>query len=45
MSTEDDAETIEYVEEILETIAEAVGVDAEIRVDDSGDGIDRRVRR
>jgi spoIIIJ-associated protein len=40
MSAEDDAETIEYVEEILETIAEAVGVDAEIRVEDSGDGIE-----
>ena len=39
MSAEDDAETIEYVEEILETIAEAVGVDAEVRVEDSGDGI------
>ncbi len=39
MSAEDDAETIEYVEEILETIAEAVGVDAEVRVDDAGDGI------
>ncbi len=40
MSAEDDAETIEYIEEILETIAEAVGVDAEIRVEDSGDGIE-----
>lgn len=39
MSAEDDAETIEYIEEILETIAEAVGVDAEVRVDDAGDGI------
>ena len=39
MSAEDDAETIEYIEEILETIAEAAGVDAEIRVDDSGDAI------
>ncbi len=39
MSTQDDAETIEYVEEILETIADAAGVDAEIRVDDSGDAI------
>ena len=44
MATEDDAETIEYVEEILETIAEAVGVDAEVRVEDAGSGIDRRVR-
>lgn len=34
MSAEDDAETIEYIEEILETIAEAVGVDAEVRVDE-----------
>ena len=39
MSAEDDAETIEYIEEILETIAEAAGVDAEVRVEDSGDGI------
>jgi spoIIIJ-associated protein len=39
MSAEDDAETIEYVEEILETIAEAAGVDAEIRVEDSGEVI------
>jgi spoIIIJ-associated protein len=39
MSAEDDADTIEYVEEILETIAEAVGVDAEVRVEDSGDRI------
>src|ERR1700761_5896490 len=39
MSAEDDEETVEYVEEILETIAEAVGVDAEVRVGDSGDGI------
>jgi spoIIIJ-associated protein len=39
MSTEDDAETIEYIEEILETIAEAAGVDAEVRVDDSGDAL------
>jgi len=39
MSTDEDAETIEYVEEILETIAEAVGVDAEVRVEDSGDAL------
>jgi spoIIIJ-associated protein len=39
MSVEDDAETVEYVEEILETIAEAVGVDAEVRVEDSGETI------
>ncbi len=39
MSAEDDAETIEYIEEILETIAEAAGVDAEVRVEDSGDAI------
>jgi spoIIIJ-associated protein len=36
---DDDDDTIEYVEEILETIAEAAGVDAEVRVDDSGDAI------
>jgi spoIIIJ-associated protein len=39
MATDEDAETLDYVEEILETIAEAVGVDAEIRVEDSGDVI------
>lgn len=39
MSAEDDAETIEYIEEILETIAEAAGVDAEVRIDDSGEAI------
>jgi spoIIIJ-associated protein len=39
MSAEDDAETIEYIEEILETIAEAAGVDAEVRVEDSGEAI------
>ena len=39
MSAEDDAETIEYIEEILETVAEAAGVDAEVRVEDSGDAI------
>src|ERR1700734_2699301 len=39
MSAEDDAETIEYVEEILESIAEAAGVDAEVRVEDSGEAI------
>jgi spoIIIJ-associated protein len=39
MSVEDDADTLEYVEEILETIAEAAGVDAEVRVEDSGEAI------
>ena len=39
MSAEDDAETIEYVEEILESIAEAAGVDAEVVVEDSGESI------
>lgn len=39
MSVEDDTETIEYIEEILETIAEAAGVDAEVRVEDSGESI------
>jgi spoIIIJ-associated protein len=39
MSAEDDAATIEYIEEILETIAEAAGVDAEARVEDSGEAI------
>jgi spoIIIJ-associated protein len=39
MSAEDDAETIEYIEEILESIAEAAGVDAEVRVEDSGEAI------
>jgi spoIIIJ-associated protein len=39
MSAEDDAETIEYIEEILETIAEAAAVEAEVVVEDSGDAI------
>src|ERR1700758_4798080 len=39
MSAEDYAETIDYIGEILETIAEAAGVDAEVRVEDSGEGI------
>lgn len=39
MSAEDDAETSEYIEEILETIAEAAGVDAGVRVEDSGDSL------
>jgi spoIIIJ-associated protein len=39
MSAEDDAETIEYIEEILESIAEAAGVETEVRVEDSGDVI------
>ncbi|MGH2872346.1 MAG: protein jag [Solirubrobacteraceae bacterium] len=39
MSVEDDAETIEFIEEILETIVEAAGVDAEVRVEDSGEAI------
>jgi spoIIIJ-associated protein len=39
MSAEDDAETIEYIEEILETVAEAAGVDAEVRVEDAGEVI------
>ncbi|HEX3617728.1 MAG TPA: R3H domain-containing nucleic acid-binding protein [Solirubrobacteraceae bacterium] len=39
MSAEDDAETIEYIEEILESIAEAAGVQAEVRVEDSGEAI------
>jgi spoIIIJ-associated protein len=36
MATDDDLETIEYVEEILEVIAEAAGVDVEIRVEEAG---------
>jgi spoIIIJ-associated protein len=39
MSVGDDAETIEFIEEILETIAEAAGVDAEVRVEDAGEAI------
>jgi spoIIIJ-associated protein len=39
VSVEDDGETIEYIEEILETIAEAAGVEAEIHVEDSGSEI------
>jgi spoIIIJ-associated protein len=37
VATDEDVETIEYIEEILETIAEAAGVDAEVRVEDAGD--------
>jgi spoIIIJ-associated protein len=36
MATDEDLETIEYVEEILEVIAEAAGVDVEIRVEEAG---------
>ncbi len=36
MATNEDVETIEYIEEILETIAEAAGIDAEVRVEDAG---------
>jgi spoIIIJ-associated protein len=36
MATNEDIETIEYIEEILETIAEAAGIDAEVRVEDAG---------
>ncbi|HEX3803851.1 MAG TPA: R3H domain-containing nucleic acid-binding protein [Solirubrobacteraceae bacterium] len=39
MATDEDAETIEYVEEILDAIAAAVGVDAVVRVEDSGETI------
>ena len=39
MSTEEDEETIDYIEEILETIAEAAGVEAEVRIEDTGDEI------
>lgn len=39
MSTEDNAETIEYIEEILETIAQAAGVDAEVHVEEAGDAL------
>ncbi len=34
MASDDELETLEYIEEILETIADAIGVDAELRVDD-----------
>jgi spoIIIJ-associated protein len=39
MATDEELETIEYIEEILETIAEAAGVDAEVRVEDAGDAL------
>jgi spoIIIJ-associated protein len=39
MSAEDDAETIEYIEEILETVAEAAGVEAEVEVTETGEGL------
>ena len=34
MATDDELETLDYIEEILETIAEAIGVDAELDVED-----------
>lgn len=39
MSAADDAEIVEYIEEILELIAAAAGVDAEARVADDGQAI------
>jgi spoIIIJ-associated protein len=36
MATDEDLETIEYVEEILEVIADAAGVEVEIRVEEAG---------
>ncbi len=39
MAMEDADETIDYVEEILETIAEAVGVDAEVRMEETDERI------
>jgi spoIIIJ-associated protein len=39
MAADEELETIEYIEEILETIAEAAGVDAEVRVEDAGDAL------
>ncbi len=39
MAVEDDDDIVEYIEEILETIAEAAGVDAEVRVEDDGEAI------
>lgn len=39
MSTPEDEETTEYVMEILEAIAEGIGIDATVEVEDSGDTI------
>ncbi|MGH2843297.1 MAG: protein jag [Solirubrobacteraceae bacterium] len=39
MGAEADGETVDYVAEILETIAEGIGVDATVAIDESGEGI------
>ncbi len=39
MGSAQDDETAEYIEEILESIAEGIGVDATVEVDDAGDVI------
>lgn len=39
MAIEDDDDTIDYIEEILETIADGVGVEAELRLEESDEEI------
>ena len=39
MSSAEDAETIEYIEEILESIAEGIGIEATVEVQDNGEAI------
>jgi spoIIIJ-associated protein len=35
----EDAETVEYIEEILEAVVEGIGIDATVKVTDNGDAI------
>jgi spoIIIJ-associated protein len=39
VSSAEDAETIEYIEEILESIAEGIGIEATVDVQDNGEAI------
>jgi spoIIIJ-associated protein len=39
VSSTEDAETVEYIEEILESIAEGIGIDATVEVKDGGEVI------
>jgi spoIIIJ-associated protein len=39
VSSAEDEETVEYIEEILEAIAEGIGIDATVQVRDSGETI------
>jgi len=39
VSSAEDAETVEYIEEILESIAEGIGIEATVEVADNGEAI------